>query len=90
VHYWADLQSGHGLCCCGNITRTQDVREYMLVLAVCLVIMVLFIMVFICLMCVCGFKCFDSASWTISKHLKPLKEVVICCMIFVIHRPLTV
>jgi len=22
VHYWADLQSGHGLRCCGNITRT--------------------------------------------------------------------
>jgi len=22
VHYWADLQSGHGLRCNGNITRT--------------------------------------------------------------------
>jgi len=22
VHYWADLQSGDGLRCCGNITRT--------------------------------------------------------------------
>jgi len=22
VHYWADLQSGHGLRCCGNITWT--------------------------------------------------------------------
>jgi len=22
VHYWADLQSGHGLHCCGNITQT--------------------------------------------------------------------
>jgi len=22
VHYWADLQLGHGLHCCGNITRT--------------------------------------------------------------------
>jgi len=22
VHYWADLQSVHGLRCCGNITRT--------------------------------------------------------------------
>jgi len=29
----ADLQSVHGLCCCGNITR--NVSEYMLVLAVC-------------------------------------------------------
>ena len=28
VHYWADLQSGHGLRCYGNITRT-------LVYAVC-------------------------------------------------------
>jgi len=23
VHYWADLQSGHGLRCYGNITRTR-------------------------------------------------------------------
>jgi len=37
VHYWADLQSVHGLRCYGNITRTQNVTEYMLVLAVCLV-----------------------------------------------------
>jgi len=37
VHYWADLQSVHGLHCYGNITRTQNVSEYMLVLAVCLV-----------------------------------------------------
>jgi len=37
VHYWADLQSVHGLRCYGNIMRTQNVSEYMLVLAVCLV-----------------------------------------------------
>jgi len=37
VHYGADLQSVHGLRCYGNITRTQNVSEYMLVLAVCLV-----------------------------------------------------
>jgi len=37
VHYWADLQSVHGLRCCGNITRTRNISEYMLVLAVCLV-----------------------------------------------------
>jgi len=37
VHYWADLQSGHGLRCYGNITRMQDVSEYLLVLALCLV-----------------------------------------------------
>jgi len=37
VHYWADLQSGHGLRCYGNITRTRNVSEYMLVLALCLV-----------------------------------------------------
>jgi len=37
VQYWADLQSMHGLCCYGNITRTQNVSEYMLVLALCLV-----------------------------------------------------
>ena len=33
VHYWADLQSVHGLRCYGNITRTWNVSEYMLVLA---------------------------------------------------------
>jgi len=38
VHYWTDLQLVHGLRCCGNITRTWNVREYMLVLALCLVI----------------------------------------------------
>jgi len=38
VHCWADLQSVHGLRCYGNITRTRNVIEYMLVLTVCLVI----------------------------------------------------
>jgi len=33
VHYWADLQSVHGLRCYGNITRTRNVSEYMLVSA---------------------------------------------------------
>ena len=33
VHYWADLQSVHGLRCCGNITR--NVRKY--ILALCIV-----------------------------------------------------
>ena len=37
VQYWADLQSGHGLRCCGNITRTWSVCKYMLVLTLCLV-----------------------------------------------------
>jgi len=37
VHYSADLQSVHGLRCCGNVTRTRNVSEYMLVLAPCLV-----------------------------------------------------
>jgi len=37
VHYWADLQSGHGLHCYGNITRTRNVSKYMLVLVLCLV-----------------------------------------------------
>jgi len=37
VHYWADLQSVHGLRCYGNITRTRNVSEYMLVLALRLV-----------------------------------------------------
>jgi len=37
VHYWADLQSVHGLRCCGNITRMRNVSEYTLVLALCLV-----------------------------------------------------
>jgi len=33
VHCWVDLQSVHGLRCCGSITRTGNVSEYMLVLA---------------------------------------------------------
>jgi len=37
VHYWADLQSVYGLRCYGNITRTQNVSEYMFVLVLCLV-----------------------------------------------------
>ena len=40
VHYWADLQSVYGLCCYGNITRMRNVSEYMLVLALCLVMFV--------------------------------------------------
>ena len=40
VHYWADLQSVHGFRCCGSITRTQNVSEYMLVLARCLVVVI--------------------------------------------------
>ena len=37
VHYWADLQSVHWLRCYGNITRTRNVSEYTLVLALCLI-----------------------------------------------------
>jgi len=37
VHYWADLQSVHGLRCYGNIRQTRNVSEYMPVLALCLV-----------------------------------------------------
>jgi len=37
VHYFADLQSVHGLRRYGNITRTRNVSKYMLVLALCLV-----------------------------------------------------
>ena len=40
VHCWADLQSGHGLCCYGNVTRTRNVSEYMPVLALCPVYLV--------------------------------------------------
>jgi len=43
AHCWADLQSVHGLRCYGNITRTQNVSEYMLILALCLIILVMFI-----------------------------------------------
>ena len=42
VHCWANLQSGHGLHCCGNITRTRNVTEYMLVLALCLVLITIY------------------------------------------------
>jgi len=34
------LLGGFAIGCCGNITRTRNVSEYMLVLAVCLVIIV--------------------------------------------------
>jgi len=37
VHCWADLQSVYGLRCYGNITRTRNVSEYMLVLTLRLV-----------------------------------------------------
>ena len=37
VHYSADLQFVHGLRCYGTITRTRNVSEYILVLALCLV-----------------------------------------------------
>ena len=37
VHYWADLQSVDMLRCYGNLTRTRNVSEYMIVLVVCLV-----------------------------------------------------
>ena len=33
VHYWADLQSGHGLRYYSNIARTRNLSECMLVLA---------------------------------------------------------
>ena len=35
-NYGANLQSVHGLRCYGNITRTRNVSEYMLVLVLCL------------------------------------------------------
>jgi len=38
VHCWADLQSVQGLRCYGNITRTRNISEFMLVLALCLVL----------------------------------------------------
>jgi len=53
VHYWADLQSGHGLRCYDNITATRNVSEYMLVLALCLVYSVL--------------KRWSSSKWVILK-----------------------
>jgi len=37
VHYPADLLSVNGLRWYGNVTQTQNVSEYMLVLALCLV-----------------------------------------------------
>jgi len=39
VHCWADLQSVHGLRCYDDITRTRNVSEYMIVLALCLVVL---------------------------------------------------
>jgi len=41
MHYWADVQSVHGLRCYGNITQMRNVSEYMPALALCLVLSVL-------------------------------------------------
>ena len=41
VQYWADMQSVHELRCYDNITRTRNISEYMLVLALCLVLKLL-------------------------------------------------
>ena len=41
VHYWADLQSVHGLRCYGNISRTRNVSKCMLVLALWLVAIII-------------------------------------------------
>ena len=35
MHYWADLQPLHGLRCYGNVTRTPNVSECVLLLALC-------------------------------------------------------
>jgi len=51
AHYWADLQSVHGLRCCGNITRTRNVSECMLVLALCLVVVALVVCLFVIVGC---------------------------------------
>jgi len=48
VHYWADLQLVHGLLCYGNITRTRNVSEYMLVLTLCLVYICIAFLVQLC------------------------------------------
>jgi len=42
VRYWANLQSLHELRCYGSVTRTRNVSEFMLVLALCLVYFVAF------------------------------------------------
>jgi len=41
VNYWVDLQSVYGLHCYGNIMRTRNVSEYMLVLDLYLVVTVI-------------------------------------------------
>jgi len=38
----------HGLRCCGNITRTRNVSEYVLVLTVCLVRIEMLCVVLVC------------------------------------------
>jgi len=60
VHYCADLQSVHGLRFYGNITRTRNVSEYMLVLALCLVLFYLII----------STDSFVCSQATYSSHLK--------------------
>jgi len=43
MHYWADLQSVHGLCCCDNIAPNAKCQQ-LLVLALCLVVAVVVVM----------------------------------------------
>jgi len=50
VHCRGDLQSVHGMRCYGNITRTRNVSEYMLVLALCLVLLSLLLFNFVLLL----------------------------------------
>jgi len=68
VQYWADLQSVHGLHYYGNITRTQNVSEYMLVLTLCLVLFIMLIY---------------FANYTVSMHVNKHCRPVTACVCFV-------
>jgi len=46
AHYWADLQSVHGFCCCDNVARTQNVSECLYLLCAWLL---LSLSIFFCL-----------------------------------------
>ena len=78
VHYGAELQSVHGLRCYGNITRTRNVSEYMLVLALCLVCLLLLLMT-----TVIGIISHHEAA-----HKQLYKRQIVACPIHNDRRPL--
>jgi len=76
VHYLADLQLGHGLHCCGNITQMRNVSEYMLALALCLVTCMYVVCSFV--LCVSYVFMYVATLWCRNKY-RSNDSVILCC-----------